>query len=172
MWLLWCLEGKNMTAVTLSPLFNGWQGFDDSGRPLAGGLLYTYAAGTTTPLASYTTSSGNVENSNPIVLGSGGRPPNEIWLLRNASYKFSLQDSLSNPIATYDNINSAGASESFIATQGQTVFTPAGTYGAGVLLVSINGAVQILTTDYTEPGGTITFVTGLNAGDVVNVRPI
>jgi hypothetical protein len=139
---------------------------------LSGGLLYTYSAGTTTPIASYTTSAGNIANSNPIVLGAGGRPPNEIWLLRNAAYKFVLQDSLANPIATYDNINSGGATESFTATQGQTVFTPAGSYGAGVLLVTINGAVQILTTDYTEGGGSITFVTGLNAGDVVNVRPV
>ena len=58
-------------AVSLSPLAGaGWQFFNNNGIPLAGGLLYTYAAGTSTPLATYTTFSGNISNSNPIILDS------------------------------------------------------------------------------------------------------
>jgi hypothetical protein len=54
-------------ALNLSPLGGaGWQFFDNNGVPLAGGLLYSYAAGTTTPLATYTTSSGVTPNTNPI----------------------------------------------------------------------------------------------------------
>lgn len=34
----------------------GAQFFDNNGNPLAGGLIYTYAAGTTTPAATYTSS--------------------------------------------------------------------------------------------------------------------
>jgi hypothetical protein len=58
-------------SVILSPLAGaGWQFFDNNGIPLAGGLIYTYAAGTTTPQATYTTSAGNIANANPIVLDS------------------------------------------------------------------------------------------------------
>jgi len=86
----------------------GWQFFDNNGVPLAGGLIYTYAAGTTTPQATYTTSAGTVAHTNPIVLNSAGRVPGgEIWLLF-ASYKFVLQTSAAVLIATYDNITSGG----------------------------------------------------------------
>ena len=82
----------------------GWQFFDNNGVPLAGGLLYTYAAGTTTPQTTYTTSAGNIANSNPIVLDSAGRTPNEIWLTTGLSYKFLLKTSVSTQIGSYDNI--------------------------------------------------------------------
>jgi len=93
--------------VTLSPLAGaGWQFFDNNGIPLAGGLLYTYSAGTTTPLATYTTVSGSVANSNPIVLDSSGRLSNELWLTVGYGYKFVLKDANANLIGTYDNIPS------------------------------------------------------------------
>lgn len=93
-------------AVNLS-LFAGagWQFFDNNGVPLAGGLLYTYAAGTTTPLATYTTSAGNIANANPIVFNSAGRLANEVWLTTGSSYKFILQTSLATQIGSYDNIS-------------------------------------------------------------------
>ena len=75
-------------AVYLSPLGGaGWQFLDNNGNPLAGGLLYTYAAGTTTPQATYTTAAGNVANANPIVLDSAGRVANQVWLTAGVSYK-------------------------------------------------------------------------------------
>ena len=94
-----------MTTVYLSPVFNAWQGFNASGQVLAGGLLYAYQAGTSTPEATYTTSAGSIANTNPIVLGSDGRPPSEIWLTAGQAYKFILQDSLGNPVGpTFDNV--------------------------------------------------------------------
>ena len=94
-----------MTTVYLSPVFNAWQGFNASGQVLAGGLLYAYQAGTSTPEATYTTSGGSIANTNPIVLGSDGRPPSEIWLTAGQAYKFILQDSLGNPVGpTLDNV--------------------------------------------------------------------
>ena len=71
-----------MTVYLSSLAGAGAQFFDGSGVPLAGGLIYTYAAGTTTPQITYTSSSGNVPNSNPIVLNSSGRTDNEIWLIQ------------------------------------------------------------------------------------------
>ena len=85
----------------------GAQFFDNNGVPLAGGLLYTYAAGTTTPATTYTSVTGLTANSNPIVLDSAGRPASEIWLTTGSSYKFALQTALAVPIGTWDNIPGA-----------------------------------------------------------------
>lgn len=97
-----------MPTVTLS-LFAGagTQLFDNNGDPLSGGLIYTYAAGTTTPATTYTSSSGSTPNSNPIVLDSSGRVSGEIWLVYNATYKFVIKDSDEVTIGTYDNIGGA-----------------------------------------------------------------
>jgi len=92
--------------VNLSPLAGaGWQFSDNNGTILAGGLLYTYAAGTTTPLATYTSSSGGTVNTNPIVLDAAGRTANETWLTEGSNYKFILKDSSNVLIGTYDNIS-------------------------------------------------------------------
>ena len=95
-----------MPSVSLSPIFNGWQGFTVGGLPLSGGKLYSYLAGTSTPHNTYTTIVGNVANSNPIILQSDGRPQFEIWLEDGIAYKFVLTDSLGLNTLTYDNISS------------------------------------------------------------------
>jgi hypothetical protein len=82
----------------------GWQFFTNDGIPLSGGLLFTYAAGTTTPATTYTTSAGTIANSNPIVLNSAGRLDNEIWLTQPNLYKFELKTSTNVLIGTYDDI--------------------------------------------------------------------
>lgn len=84
----------------------GWQFFNNDGLVLSGGKIYSYLAGTTTPAATYTDSTGNVANSNPIILNSAGRCNNEIWLPDGQAYKFVLKDSDDNLIATYDNLTS------------------------------------------------------------------
>jgi hypothetical protein len=93
-----------MASVLLSPYGNGQQFFDDNGVPLAGGLIYTYQAGSSTPLVTYTTNSGNIANANPIVLDASGRTPQQLWLLTGFSYKFVLQNSDGVLIQTLDNI--------------------------------------------------------------------
>ena len=93
-----------MATVNLSPLFNGVTSFNALGQILSGGLLYTYQAGSSTPLATYTTVNGTIANANPIVLGTDGKLPNELWLQYGYSYKFVLQDASNNLVATYDNI--------------------------------------------------------------------
>jgi hypothetical protein len=91
-------------AVNLSPIGNGQQFFDNTGLPLNGGLIYTYQAGSTTPLATYTDVNGTIANSNPIVLDSSGRTPSEIWLTYGFNYKFVVQTSASITLGTYDNL--------------------------------------------------------------------
>lgn len=97
-----------MATGFLSPIGSPTQQFfTDQGVVLAGGLLYTYLAGTTTPAQTYTTSSLSVANPNPIVLDSAGRPPQEIWLQQGTVYKFVVHDSTDSPVsvATFDNIS-------------------------------------------------------------------
>jgi hypothetical protein len=91
-------------AVNLSPIGNGFQFFTTTGIPLAGGKIYTYQAGSSTPLATYTDNTGATANANPIVLGTDGRPSSEIWLTYGYNYKFVLKDANDNTIQTYDNL--------------------------------------------------------------------
>lgn len=91
-------------AVNLSPIGNGFQFFNNDGLPLNAGRIYTYQAGSTTPLATYTDSSGLIANTNPIVLGTDGRPPSTIWLTEGFFYKFVLKTSADVTIQTYDNL--------------------------------------------------------------------
>jgi len=67
------------------------QWFDANGDPVANGFLYTYEAGTNTPLATYNDSTGGAGalNPNPVLLDSGGYA--DVWLTA-ASYKLVLED--------------------------------------------------------------------------------
>ena len=149
-------------AVFLSPIGGaGWQFFNNDGTVLSGGKLYTYAAGTTTPKATYTTSAGNIAHTNPIILNSAGRVPGgEIWLLVS-TYKFVLNTSTDVLIASYDNISGIGAAEfqvqNFTGTGSQTIFTlSSASLGENFTFVYINGVYQQKNT-YTVSGTTLTF---------------
>jgi hypothetical protein len=88
--------------VTLAPVASQ-QFFDGSGRPLAGGKLFTYLAGTNTLSPTYRDSTGTGQNTDPIILDSGGSC--QIWLA-GLSYKLVLQDRLGNQIWSVDNVSS------------------------------------------------------------------
>jgi hypothetical protein len=93
-----------MASVLLSSVGVGQQFFDNNGVPLAGGLIYTYQAGSSTPLATYQDNGGTIANANPIVLDSAGRVSNEIWLLSGYSYKFIIQSASATTLITLDNL--------------------------------------------------------------------
>lgn len=100
-----------MTAtLTPTPIFRG---FDNLGLPLAGGLLTTYAAGSTTKQATYVDSTQTTQNTNPIKLNFRGECA--LWLDPTLSYKFVLTDAFGNQIPGYpvDNIQQP------LATQNQ-----------------------------------------------------
>lgn len=86
--------------ATIAP-YVFWQELDNDGNPLEGGLVYTYEAGTSTPKATYTDSSGDTANANPIVLDSAGRAA--VWL-GDGGYKFVIKNAAGTTIATRDNI--------------------------------------------------------------------
>jgi hypothetical protein len=127
-----------MASVLLSSVGNGQQFFDNNGVPLAGGLIYTYQAGTSTPLATYTDNGGTIANANPIVLDSSGRVPYEIWMFTGYSYKFVIQTSAGASIQTLDNlypilqnapaVSAAIPSGGIILWSGSTGSVPSGWY--------------------------------------------
>lgn len=87
--------------VALSP--TPMQRFCDSaGNALVGGLLYTYAAGTSTPQVSYVDSTQTTPNTNPIVLNSRGECG--LWLDQSLSYKLVLMSAGGALIWSVDNI--------------------------------------------------------------------
>jgi hypothetical protein len=137
-----------MATTSLSPTPK-LQFFDLNGAPLSGGLLYTYAAGTTTPLASYTDSTGLIANTNPIVLDSRGEA--NVWL-SGAIYKFALYTSVSVLIWTVDNINGSTFASNATGDGTTTAFSVVN----GFTAIYINGVYQNRNT-YTVTSGTVTF---------------
>lgn len=152
-------------AVNLSPVAGAAaQFFDDNGNPLSGGKIETYIGGTSTPQATYTSSSGLIAHTNPIILDAAGRVPGgEIWLTSNSQYKFILKDADNALIGTYDNINIA-PSVSFTSISN---FTGNGTQTNFTLLSSplnknytnvyVSGVYQNKNT-YSLTGATIVFL--------------
>lgn len=90
-------------AATVIPMPK-FMAFSDAGAPLSAGLVYTYAAGTTTPLATYSDSDLTTPNANPVVLDSAGRAT--IYLAAS-SYKIVLKNSAGATVYTQDNIIAA-----------------------------------------------------------------
>ncbi|CAB5223032.1 Domain of unknown function DUF4183 [uncultured Caudovirales phage] len=153
-----------MPAVSLSPVGGvAAQFFDNNGNVLSGGKLLTYAAGTTTPQATYTTFAGNVPRTNPIVLNAAGRvgEGGEIWVISGLSYKFVLTTSTDVLIATYDNLSGVAAGsatvENFTGTGAQVSFTLARAPGdENATNIYINGVYQQKNT-YSVTGTTVLF---------------
>lgn len=79
--------------------------FDANGAPLVGGKLYSYEAGTSTPLATYTDQTGAVQNANPVILDANGEA--DVWL-GNSAYKFVLSDADDNILETTDRVSLIG----------------------------------------------------------------
>ena len=93
-----------MATVNLSPVGNGTTFFGSTGLPLSGGLIYTYQAGSSTPLATYSDNGGSIPNTNPIVLNSAGQTPSEVWMIAGYSYKMQIQTSAGVIVQTLDNL--------------------------------------------------------------------
>lgn len=75
--------------------------FDANGDPLAGGLFYSYVAGTTTPLSTFSDPAGTTPNTNPVVLDADGYAP---IFLAGRAYKFVLKDANDVTLWEQDNI--------------------------------------------------------------------
>lgn len=144
-----------MAVVLLTPPY--LQFFDANGLPLSGGFVYTYAAGTNTPKATYTDSTGLISAPNPIELDAAGRPNSgngSIWA--NGSYKIVVEDSLGNIIETTDNVSTfttvASAANSFFqsfsgngSTTSFTLSTDLGTDESAIMVYVDKGLQEHVT---------------------------
>jgi len=61
------------------------------GSPIAGGHLFFYATGTTTPATTWSDEALTIQNSSPIVLNAKGSP-GSIFLARGSTYRAQLKD--------------------------------------------------------------------------------
>lgn len=86
------------------------QFIDKNGKPLVGGKLYTYIAGSSTAIATYK-KIGSVDatntNTNPIILDMMGMA--NIVISRDMAYKFVLCDKNNVKIGEWDNITAGGS---------------------------------------------------------------
>jgi len=84
---------------------------DNNGPPYVGMRLFTYAAGTSTKLASQTDSGGLTDNTNPIVFGADGFPESDVGIYGDniTAYKVvaappGSDDPPTSPLWTLDNL--------------------------------------------------------------------
>ena len=146
-----------MAGLTPSPK---QQIFGTDGLPLVGGKIYTYAGGTSTPIATYTDSTANTANTNPIILDSYGQA--NIWLINTTTYKFVVKTAADVLLYTVDNISipldalglespppigsvtpNTGAFTTLSATGAVTFATTLGVTGAVTLGSSLTMAGQL-----------------------------
>lgn len=145
-----------MTAI----LFPVLQFFDNDGEPLNGGKIYTYAAGTLTPKATYTTAAASVEQPNPIILDSSGRVETTKVFYIDGSYDFVIKTSADVTIETIEDI-----------TTGQdlsTLYTPASASNATMLNLfedTDNGSHKVVVQAPASLAADYNFVFPVNDGD-------
>lgn len=90
-----------MATGVISPAIT-FQGYTGNGALNAGGFVATYAAGTTTPIATYTDATLTTPNSNPVRLNAIGQAA--IWLTPGVTYKFVETDALGNQCGYADQL--------------------------------------------------------------------
>jgi hypothetical protein len=160
-------------AAAISPVPQ-LQFFDNSGRPLAGGCVQTFAAGTTTPLASYQNSTGTA-NTNPIVLDAAGRA--NIWL-GPVAYKFAVRAAAPGcasgggaTLYTVDNIRDWGFSDhgqvtsntaaiAALAAAGGDALVGFLQNGTGAILITVHQKLLQMPKNVDEFGASISAQTG------------
>lgn len=136
------------------------------GTPIVGGKVYTYAAGTTTPLATYTDSSGTTPNENPVILDARGEA--DIWL-GSASYKFRLTDANDVDIWTVDNIAPPTTAVSPVLTGNVTI--SAESISPALKITQTGTGNALVVQDSADPDITPFVVTNAGFVGILNPTP-
>lgn len=123
--------------ATLLP--EGKQSFNNSaGVPLVGGKVYTYIAGTSTPLATYQDAAGTVPNANPIILDARG----EATIFWSGTYKVTLKDASDVTIWSIDNIATVDAGLATLAAATGSTLVGHTPDGAGAVVTTVSRALN------------------------------
>jgi hypothetical protein len=146
--LLLVLAASAQAADTLTPTPK--QNFTINGSPCVGCLLFTYTAGTTTPAATYTDSTGATPNTNPVVTDANGNA--NIWLPASSAFKYSLSPPTdltnTNPYWTVDQITngalgSLGIGSGLCSSGGNLIICPNGVTDAMLAATTGTGSVVL-----------------------------
>ena len=159
---------SGQTTVIISP-YPQLQFFDQSGRPLAFGCVFTYQSNSTTPLATYTDYTGGTANQNPVILSGGGSA--SIWIQAGVAYTFRLKSSGGTNCAsgsTLYTVNGIGGGTSTLTTVVPYSPTPTFQISAQNQLFEItltgNASSQPLTAVGIIPPGIVTWEITQDAG--------
>lgn len=95
------LEKTHRYAVMSQTLGLGSKFYDKDGQPLSGGKVYTYEAGTSTPLDTYKDAGFSIPNANPIVLDETGSA--DVFL--KGTYRFRIFDKSDSFVEEQDNVS-------------------------------------------------------------------
>lgn len=107
--------GHHMTQSLLQEPVQSYE--DSNGKPLNGGQLFSYSAGTLTPKATYTDAAGAVPNTNPIILNERG----EATVYGSGNYRFILKNSVGATIWDRDNVSSAPSGTDLSGSNGASL---------------------------------------------------
>ena len=143
------------------------QYFTAGGIPLVGGKVYTYAAGTTTPLATYTTAAADTPNANPVILDSRGEAS---IFFSAANYKIVAKDSLDSTIWTQDNLPGDQAATIVANLAASTGSSLVGHIAAGTGAVATTVQAQLRKTIFSSNFPTLQeAITSLSAWDTLHI---
>lgn len=126
------------------PLVNAAQKYQGpNGFIPAGGKLFSFAAGTNTPQATYTDQGAGTPNANPTILDANGHA--NIWIT-NQGYKLQLQSSTGTILWTIDNVyliepNSIGPTQIASGAVGTTQLADNSVSTAKISLGSITSSL-------------------------------
>lgn len=109
------------------------QFFTNAGAPASGYLLYTYAAGTVTPQATYADRAGAVPNANPIVLDARGEAV--VYLTPGVVYDYVLKTPGGDTVWTREDVLAGAGNAAEVA------FTQS---GSGAVLRTVDDKLQEL----------------------------
>ena len=126
---------------------------DDAGNPLVGGLLYTYASGTTTPKATYTSSTLGTANTNPVVLDARGEA--QVWL-GSGAYTMVLKTAAGVTVWSVDGVSDGSLADQIEVNDG----------ASGSLFTTLQGFI-----DYMKTAGA-TFISFIQGGSGAVYRSV
>lgn len=158
----------------LAPFINEQQE-DVNGKPLAGGRIWVYLAGTSTPATTYSDKAGLNANTNPIILNSlGVNVQGSVWLTGGSAYKFVITDSSGTLQRTIDDVSGINdttvAADQWVVHQGTPTYVSATSFtvpGDQTLIFQVGRRVKttntggtaygtILSSAYVAPNTTVT----------------